>query len=212
VLSSHQERENTMSIKDTSFKNKVFGIGLERTGTTSLTEALKLLGYKAVHYPEDEVTRAEMHAFFASGSDFIHLSILRDHDAITDTPVCCIYKVLDKSYPGSKFILTIREKQSWLRSRERLNKVQILPQSEKLAHDHPANIYTRFVGDKHYGPYDYDPGKAYDAYNAEASDYFKDRPQQFLMLDICGGEGWTKLAPFLGAAIPEISFPWENHL
>src|SRR5207237_3908 len=47
---------------------KVFGIGLSRTGTTSLTRALELLGYRAKHYPT-----AESH--------------FEEYDALTDTPV-----------------------------------------------------------------------------------------------------------------------------
>lgn len=30
--------------------SKIFGIGLSRTGTRSLSYALKILGYKSVHY------------------------------------------------------------------------------------------------------------------------------------------------------------------
>ena len=32
-------------------KDNVYGIGLSRTGTTSLTSALKKLGYTSKHYP-----------------------------------------------------------------------------------------------------------------------------------------------------------------
>lgn len=191
-------------------RHKVFGIGLERTGTTSLTEALRLLGYRALHFPDDDVTRTEIYDHFKSGRKSIHLSILRHYNALTDTPVCCIYRALDKAYPGSKFILTVREKQAWLQSRSRLVKLQILPQFETLPREHPANVYTRFIGDQLYGPFNYDPDRAYDFYNAKASQYFRDRPRDFLTLDICAGEGWSKLAPFLGCPVPAVPFPWEN--
>ena len=36
----------------------------------------------------------------------------------------------------------------------------------------------------------------YDTYNAEVIEYFKNREEQFLILDICNGEGWTSLHPF----------------
>ena len=195
-------------------RQKVFGIGLSRTGTTSLTEALELLGYRTVHGPADPVTQLELYQFFASGADRVYLSVLTSHDALTDAPVCCLYQALDKAYPGSKFILTIREKQSWLRSYQHLWEV-----SERfsgpgsyttLAH------YTRFINEKLFGH----PGRqeaaaeilapAYDRYTAEVLDYFRERPHDLLILDICGGEGWSKLAPFLGVPIPEIPFPWKN--
>jgi hypothetical protein len=38
---------------------KVFGIGLSRTGSMSLTEALTILGFRALHFPADPVTQRE---------------------------------------------------------------------------------------------------------------------------------------------------------
>src|SRR5205085_2716068 len=103
----------TFQLQAPSPRPKIFGIGLSRTGTTSLTQALELLGYRTVHGPADHVTQLEFYEFFATGSQGVHLSVLKEHDALTDAPVCCLYRALDKAYPGSKFILTIREKQSW---------------------------------------------------------------------------------------------------
>ncbi len=103
-------------LKSRTTRAKVFGIGLSRTGTTSLTQALHLLGYKAIHFPHDSVTRAQVYHFFDSELQCLSLALLQEADAITDTPVCCLYKALDQAYPGSKFILTVREKHSWLRS------------------------------------------------------------------------------------------------
>jgi peroxiredoxin len=71
---------------------KIFGIGLSRTGTTSLTEALTLLGYRTLHFPWDEVTRAELYQFLACHPASAQLSVLQVADAITDTPACCLYQ------------------------------------------------------------------------------------------------------------------------
>ena len=75
---------------------KVFGIGLMRTGTTSLAEALRLLGFDAIH---------------ATCEADIHL-----HEAATDTPVACRFRQLDGRYPDAKFILTVREANDWIAS------------------------------------------------------------------------------------------------
>lgn len=193
-------------------KPKVFGIGLSRTGTTSLTDALRLLGYSAVHFPQDNVTRAEVYRFLACRPASVSLSVLQEADALTDTPVCCLYQALDQAYPGSKFILTVREKPAWLRScrnfwqRERDLEASATP-------DNPIVQYRR-VTEKHlYGTPDYEAEgfeAAYDRYTAEVRGYFRDRPGDLLILDICGGQGWNELAPFLGLAIPQIPFPWEK--
>jgi 3'(2'), 5'-bisphosphate nucleotidase len=40
--------------------------------------------------------------------------------------------------------------------------------------------------------------------------YFKDRPQDLLVTDVCGGEDWEKLCAFLGKPVPDIPFPLTN--
>ena len=194
--------------------SKVFGIGLSRTGTMSLTKALGLLGYKAVHFPADQITQAEFYPFFASKHESVNLTVLKSCDAITDTPVCCLYKALDVSYPGSKFILTIRTKDSWLRSCERYWRYILGPALEGDP-DVARRNYIDFINEKVYGSCLFDWkrfSEVYDTYHAEAFEHFKARRTELLRLDICGGEGWSQLAPFLGATIPEIPFPHENRL
>ena len=75
---------------------KVFGIGLSRTGTISLAIALGMLGYDSIH---------------AEGMHHIRL-----FQACTDTPVAARYRRLDKLYPNSCFILTVRGVDGWLES------------------------------------------------------------------------------------------------
>ena len=77
---------------------KVFGIGLSRTGTRSLAEAFQLLGYNFLHNPHRS-------------------TLLRgQHDGASDIAIFIHFKIIDKKFPGSKFILTVREKESWLGS------------------------------------------------------------------------------------------------
>ena len=40
--------------------------------------------------------------------------------------------------------------------------------------------------------------------------YFRERPQDLLVLDFAKGDGWEKLCRFLGADIPESEFPHAN--
>jgi hypothetical protein len=41
-------------------RTKIFGIGLSRTGTLSLTSALQVLGIETEHYPNDLQTQEEL--------------------------------------------------------------------------------------------------------------------------------------------------------
>ena len=52
--------------------------------------------------------------------------------------------------------------------------------------------------------------KEYEERNKEIIEYFKDKPNQLLVLDIIKGEGWENLCTFLGKDIPDVPFPHEN--
>ena len=79
---------------------KIFGIGLSRTGTTSLAHALREVKINIIHYPTES-------QLFNPKSD-----------GACDIPVIVHYKELDKKFPKSKFVYTIREKEEWLTSME----------------------------------------------------------------------------------------------
>ena len=69
---------------------KIFGIGLSKTGTTSLTQALQILGYQALHYPRDDRTLEQLlHADF-------RLDLFERFDALTDTTIVPYYKCFDR--------------------------------------------------------------------------------------------------------------------
>src|SRR6186713_1622253 len=95
---------------------KIFALGLSRTGTSSLNEALRVLGHRAVHFPDDAASQTEITKFLARRTPELRLSLLTSMDALSDTPICATYQALDRAYPGSRFILTVRDKESWLES------------------------------------------------------------------------------------------------
>jgi len=47
----------------------------------------------------------------------------------------------------------------------------------------------------------------YDLHYDNALRYFADRPDDLLVMDIPGGDGWDALCPFLGADVPDVPFP-----
>jgi hypothetical protein len=50
----------------------------------------------------------------------------------------------------------------------------------------------------------------YEQHNQEVIDYFRDRPDDLLILDLAKGDGWEQLCAFLGADIPNEPFPHAN--
>lgn len=177
---------------------KVFGLGLSKTGTSSLTEALKILGIPTLHYPNDPRTVEQL-----KRGDY-RLAILDRFQGLTDTPVAPFYAQLDKAWPGSKFILTVREKSSWLRSAE--SHWRILKATGRMANNERFQAFADFVSACVYGCIYFNAERfsfAYDLHVRNVREYFADRPDDFLMLDICGGgDLWPQLSEFVGRPVP----------
>ncbi len=190
---SHQFQSN---------QTKVFGIGLSRTCTKSLTMALNILGINAIHYPDDETTFEEL----STGK--YNFSVLNDYDGITDITVAPFYAHLDKLYPNSKFILTMRNKDAWLESLETHweNRPAFADRHERETH----MKIRRFLRAAVYGSYTFQRERmayVYDLHYQNVLNYFKDRPKSLLIMDIPAGESWAKLCPFLNQPVLHEPFP-----
>lgn len=83
--------------------NKIFIIGLPRTGTTSISVALLEHDFKVAH------TAFTKHAFKLA-------------DVVSDAPCFSDYKELDVLFPGSKFVYLDRALDSWIPSIQMLLK------------------------------------------------------------------------------------------
>ena len=165
--------------------NKVFGIGLSKTGIMSLNKALEILRYSSRPYPQD-------------------LNIFDKIDAGTDITVASEYKYLDEKYPSSKFILTIRDCGTWLPS---------IIKHHKRRPPHKMREFVLVTRKKVWGSIDPTEKQMVIAYEKHLSDvksHFSSRPNDLLVLNIINGEGWEKLCPFLNKKILNENFPWEN--
>jgi len=163
---------------------KVFGIGLTRTGTTSLAAAMQEVGYMVAHYPS---------------RDYLFEGL---YNSAYDLSVVIDYKALDQRFPGSKFIYTVREKNGWLDSME-----QYLEGRETASRQQRINrkrVYGQSVFDRKIY------SAAYDRHHNDVLAYFKTRPQDLLILNICGGEGWKPLLSFLNIEVSVDGFPRKH--
>jgi hypothetical protein len=150
----------------------------------------------------------------ARGGDRLRLPILERFDVAADTPVCASFEALDAGYPGSKFILTTRDRQSWLESCHGFWAERLEPYLLENPRS-PNAAYIRAICDKLYGGSGFDPERflrAYDEYHARVRRHFRDRSTDLLALDICAGEGWGPLCEFLGLPRPRAEFPWSNRM
>jgi hypothetical protein len=184
-----------MAIQSLPAGAMVFGLGLSKTGTHSLNHALEDLGIPSVHYPEP----AQMVAGRFEEA-------LGGHRGATDISVSAFYRELDAAYPGSRFILTLRDVPEWLVSvadhRARRDGTPPAPGCPKAIIR--RMLYTSAKFDR--GLYE----AGYHAHERDVRGYFRDRPRDLLVMNICAGEGWEVLCPFLGVDAPAAPFPARN--
>jgi len=164
---------------------KVFVIGAPRTGTSSLGEALKILGYR--NYGFD----AYMHELWTHGNLEPIWELVGQHDSFSDGPFNTgdFYRELAAKYPHAKFILTVRNKQAWKLSHQR--------------HFDPA--YENKWVKPRYKMHRYEPEiwwRWYDRRNAQIRAFFQEANRPHHLLEFQTGEErdpWSKLVNFLGS-------------
>ncbi len=172
-------------------RQKVFGIGFHKTGTTSLRRALEALGYR-VTGPNGVRDRN-----IARNAESLVLELAEQYDAFQDNPWPLFYKLLDERYPGNRFILTRRDPQRWIASMVRHFGTRSTPMREWI---YGAGFGFPAGNEDHYLAY-------YNAHNEAVLDYFRDRPGDLLVMELEQGHGWETLCPFLGVDVPAEEFP-----
>lgn len=173
-------------------KRKVFVIGFHKTGTRSLAKALRILGYSVtgpneVNGPDVE---RKVHALAED--------LIARYDAFHDNPWPIIYPWVDKRCPGSKFILTVRDTETWLRSQ--------LVNSGRDETPMRKWIYGAVSPKGNEDVY----RRRFERHNHDVVDYFSDRPGDLLVMDFARGDGWKELCPFLGRHVPNAPFPYQS--
>ena len=197
-------------------ESKIFGVGLSRTGTTSLTSALNILGYKSIHYPDYYLDKD----FKIKIQDYE----LEKYETLTDVPVAYLFRELDALYPGSKFILTIRDEKTWLES---VSKFFTRPEGNSskgffvdfLRCLKPKNKKWRsnyLLRRAVYGSFKYNNDlylKRYRKHNQEVINYFKGREDDFIVVNILAENNkWEKICNFLNINEPKEEFPHNNKI
>lgn len=176
------------------FKMKVVGIGLNKTGTNTLMSCLSHLGFRHQTY-SNEAFKLWLDKDYSSLMQWV-----ASFDSFEDWPWPLLYKEIDKTFEGSKFILTIRkDPETWFKSlcnhADRTGPTDFrkyiygydLPYEHKQEH---INFYEKHLQSVH--------------------QYFKNRPDD--LLEICweNGDSWAKLSNFLNLETPNIPLPHRN--
>ena len=162
---------------------KIFGIGIGRTATSSLSYALMQLGIKTWHAPA-MLNRENM------------VNYTQKFDALTDLwSVTDIgFKELYEMFPNALYILTLRESKSWLNSTKYYKKLGSISKWFPGYKEMQNKIKLLSI-------------KYYEDYNASVIEFFKNKPNKLLIMNIPKGNGWKKLCTCLELDEPLEPFP-----
>ena len=197
--------------------SKVFGIGANKTGTTTLERILKDFG---LTMPNQELQIASIFNQVKLGNYREVKYFIDRYDAFQDQPFSSgiNYAVVDALFPSSKFILTVREPEEWFNSllsftcsvfnvtQEELNE-KVLEKSNycfsgywktstvkdvlKISDYTSVEDWSLFLKKDHYI-------QSYSQRNNAVIHYFRERPDDLLVIDLTKEETTGKINEFLG--------------
>lgn len=149
-----------------------------------MRDALTHLGYSVTGVFGKDVTLGELRRTYVERG----LELAGRFDAVEDMPWPLLFRELDSAFPGSKFILTVRDTERWYTSianhfGSNPNHVEQLTYGEDAPH--PVGHEERYKS-------------VYEAHNEAVRTYFADRPGDLLEFWLERGDGWPELAGFLG--------------
>jgi hypothetical protein len=154
--------------------NKIFQIGFNKCGTTSLFKYFEFANIKCIHHDSGKLADTMIHNFennkplLKNYEDYIFFS---DMENMPFYPHIEHYKLLDKQYPNSKFILNIRKKQDWLKSRQNHGSGKYIKKSMKTYNLNKEKVIEKW-------------SKEWDNHLKDIKEYFKKRPNDLLIYDI----------------------------
>lgn len=199
---------------------KIFCIGHNKTGTTSLKQAFKDLGYIVGRQSvAEEMLYDYRDRKFDAIVDYCHTA-----EVFQDIPFSLPYLFvhLDQEFPGSKFILSVRDSEDqWYQSITRFHskkyKDGTLPTIDDLkeaeyrwkgfAYETKGIIYNTPDEDL------YNKEKMtgfYNDHNAAVIEYFRYRPEDLLVINLSEPDAYQKFCAFIGKEPLYDEFPWEN--
>ena len=199
---------------------KIFCVGRNKTGTTSLEAALRSFGFTMGLQARGEMLKRDW-----ARRDFSRIvGLCRTADAFQDVPFSYDYtfQALDMYFPGSKFVLTVRDSpEQWYESLVRyhtkiVNKGR-LPTADDLKEF--SYRYKGYLWESAQLVYGVDEKTFYDKeiyisrylnHHRQIVEYFRYRPDDLLILNVAEVSAMEKLCAFLGVQYRGQQMPHLN--
>ncbi|KAK5992440.1 hypothetical protein PT974_05844 [Cladobotryum mycophilum] len=213
---------------------KVLSLGLLRTGSLSMCEALRIIGYKDIHHAihsigtprlnkEWEIIDRACDATFPTlptytGKPFTREDwdeVFGDFEGATDAASFFGHELI-QAYPEAKVILVIRDFEKWNKSVNGVIDIVYHPlvalsrQFEKLT----GSVVSKATFKSMQGLFEAqdeatmrkNTRRIYDRHNRRIQELVP--PERLLVYKL--GSGWEPLCEFLGKPVPDAEFPWVN--
>ena len=167
------------------FGPKIFCIGYNKTGTTSVGDALREMGFR-----HSSFNKKVWRDFYRNNKTKKIIDYTAKFESLDDLPWLLedMFPLMDKTFPGSKFIFLHREEEAWKQSFSEWR--------HKLFGECP------------------DLDEAVETFRKHRDfvlDYFKERPSaDFIVLDVKDPEGYKTLANFVGKETDQLKLPFSN--
>ena len=176
--------------------DKVFVIGMNKTGTTTIYATLKDLGFEMADSKVGEVMAAE---YFQTGAIRNLDNYIESAQAFQDVPFSIpgFYKQLAEKYPKAKFILTTRSSsEQWLNSLKKYQTVRLKSKSNQqikeldiVKSNYVFSGWTQIMMKGIFNFPDvalYSDGfkKVYEQHNSDVIDYFSKHQGRLLVLNV----------------------------
>ena len=181
--------------------DKIFGIGLPKTGTKTLGACLRTLGFHHRSFDMDLAAQASKGRFENV------IAEARRFESFDDWPWFLAFRQLDEAFPNSRFVLTLRRDASaYVDSLREHHERQGIRRPDFVKPPWWDDVFG-------FAPalWDYRASiHRYESHRAAVLDYFSGREDDLLVVCWETGHGWSELCSFLGRPLPDAPFPHEN--
>ncbi|MGM5470806.1 sulfotransferase [Flavobacteriaceae bacterium LMO-SS05] len=200
---------------------KIFCIGFNKTGTTTIESVLKGFGYKMGNQAKGEFLFFDWYT-----RDFKSIiKLCKTADAFQDIPFSLphTFIALDQYFKDAKFILTERNSaEEWYQSLVRFHSklwaegkgVPTAADLKQAAYRYTGYAYDSFKNIYHTEDHDlYNESilkAVYTTHNYTVKQYFKSRPEHLLVINVSQQQDYFRLCEFLDKKPLRTDFPWEN--
>lgn len=194
---------------------QVLVLGMPRTGTQSIGEALQILGHQNVYHMttvgpnnhHDKWVAALEAKFEGKGNEFTKKEfdeLLGSFDVASDFPSSIFYKELMTAYPSARIILTTRSEDAWFES---IAKTLYLAYTKAQAEPSKlAKMYNLHLWGDDFLAHG---REAFRTHNEGVMKAAAEQGREVLLFD--PSHGWDSLCKFLEKPVPQgVAYPWKD--